>query len=149
MTITGSGFINGNNYEMSSSRGEYKGQLVLAIMVNYLFSLHNLFLPVTFICDNQVVITSCQNNIPPHIRHHRGANMDMQLEFQHQTQHLNIKHKWVKGHQDNIRELNDNNHPKENCLPIEALLNIHCDKLAALQHNAIWTDFSASILPSE
>jgi len=86
MRITGQGFVNGNHYEMSSTRGELQGQVALAIMIRYLFDLHTTSLPSTFICNNQGVIQSCQQDATNRIQNHHWANIDMLLEFK---KHMN------------------------------------------------------------
>jgi hypothetical protein len=150
MKLEGQGPVDGDTLAMSSARGELQGQTALAIMTGALLMEHDATdTPITFYTDNQGVQKSCHNPKTHRIGHHRKANMDLHMEHAVQVTDLNIKHEWVKGHQDKdapwetIEELYDLN------LSVAATLNIYCDRKASAAHQSSLSDPVGDVLPAE
>ncbi len=81
MKIEGTGSVDRHAIDMSSVRGELKGQMALAIMSMVILTQNNATeIPVVLICDNKWVQAGC-NNTKKILQHHHEGNMDLIMEY--------------------------------------------------------------------
>jgi hypothetical protein len=104
---------------------------------------------LTFLMDNQGVQKSCHNPKINRIGHYRKANIDLQMELVKQTSELNIKHEWVRGHQDKDLNWNNIDELRDLDLTPAATLNIYCDRIASEAQKSMSSHPTGEILPAE
>jgi len=135
---------------MSSARAELQGQTALAIMTSYLVKLHQIHrLPITFSCNNKGILDGCNNSSQAKLCYHRRANMDLYMEYWHASKGLQIKNTWVKGNQDKGLNWSTTEELASQNLPVEATLNILCDKMASEAQKDGCPCPNAPVLPNE
>jgi hypothetical protein len=150
MNISGGGAVDGTPNDLTSYRGELQGQTALAIMAQQLQQITDAN-DVTFHMygDNLAVQNKCKNISTSKIKHHREPNMDLLMEYKAATENLQVTTHWVQSHQDKDTPWYDFSELKDLRLPMDATVNVWCDKLAE-QNQLKDTSFPAiSVLPSE
>lgn len=150
MKLEGYGTVDGDTIAMSSAHGELQGQTALTIITEAFLTEHDAKeMAVTFYTDNLGVQKSCTNPKINRIGHHRKANMDLQMERASRKAKMNIKHEWVRGHQDNDHTWDTVDELCELQLTPAATLNIYCDRKASDAHKLSMLDSNGEVLPAE
>jgi hypothetical protein len=150
MKLEGHGPVNGDKLTMSSARGELQGQTALTIITEAFLSAHNeTDVGVTLYMDNQGIQKSCNHPKIRRIGHHRKANMDLQMEQATRAERMQIKHEWVRGHQDKDSTWDTIDELYDLELSPVATLNVYCDRRASDAHKFSSSDPNADVLLAE